>query len=305
MANILHSNLETDVRMASILDRRLNMLLAAQPAMRRSGAIQFFGSVNGSLSDTHGIRLVGLDGTDQFSATAAEDTDISNTSLTDDSANIAVVRAGLRRDESDLAELTGAGGMDVTPELLAQSMVKESERYFDGTVATAVATASTNVGTSGVDMTHDDFVDGIYQLELNSVPGPYFSMLHQRQLADWQESLRGEGGALQFQQATAAMLAIKGDNFVGEFLGVGNWVSADVTASGGNREGGMWGFGAIGYKIGIPVIRFGDVIRPASGPLAVEFQRDASAALTEIIGHFYSGVSVIEQDRLVGIVTDQ
>lgn len=305
MTAILHSNLETDLRMASVLDSALAMILAARPAMRNSGALVNYGTVNGIGSDTKTIRLAGLAGTDQFSNTAAENTDVSTTALTDASANIAVVRSALRRDIGDLAQLTGFSGSDLTPQVIANAMVIESDRYFDERVATAVATASTNVGTSGVDMTHDDFVDAIYQLELNSVPPSFHCMLHPRQLADWQESLRGEGGALQFQAATADMLNIKGSNFAGSMLGVEVWTSADVTAGSGNREGGMWGLGALGYATGIPMISFGDVVRPASGPLSVEFQRDASAALTEIVGHYYLGVSVIEQNRLVGIVTDQ
>ena len=66
----------------------------------------------------------------------------------------------------------------------------------------------------------------------------------------------------------------------------------------------MWGAGAIGYAEGSPNIAYGDVVRPAASPLVVEFQRDSSAATTEIVGHYYLGVAVLEQSRLVGIVTD-
>jgi hypothetical protein len=35
----------------------------------------------------------------------------------------------------------------------------------------------------------------------------------------------------------------------------------------------------------------------------VEFQRDASKALTEIIGHYYCGVAVIQDDMGVGLLS--
>ena len=155
-------------------------------------------------------------------------------------------------------------------------------------------------------MSADDFYDAIYQLELSDVPGPYFAMLHARQIADWQDSLRSEGGAAQWMAATAEMLAVKGQGFQGNYLGVDIHRSSNVTSSGGNRHGGMWGIGALGYALGIPrplagggrEVRFGDA------PILVEFDRDGSAATTEIIGHGYAGVSIVETSRGVGIVTD-
>ena len=36
----------------------------------------------------------------------------------------------------------------------------------------------------------------------------------------------------------------------------------------------------------------------------VELQRDASAATTEVVGAAYVGLSLLEQDRVCGIVTD-
>ena len=147
MTAILHSNLETDLRLAAALDKEISMLLADRASLRNTGTIRNYGMVNGMGSDTKVVRLAGLAGTNAFSATAAENTDVSTTALTDSSVSIAVARAALRRDISDLADLTGFQGSDITPETLAAAMVIESEAYFVAQVATAVATASTNVGS--------------------------------------------------------------------------------------------------------------------------------------------------------------
>lgn len=304
MTTILHSNLETDLRLAAALDMEISMLLADRASLRNTGVIRSYGTVNNMGSDTKTIRLAGLAGTDTFSATAAENTDVSTTALTDSSVSIAVARAALRRDISDLADLTGFQGSDITPETLALAMVVESEQFFVSQVAAAVATASTNVGSSGVDMSVDDWFDALFQLELNNNEGPFTALLHPQQLADLQDSLRAEAGAMQFLPAAGELLAIKGQGYAGSFLGVDIYKSSRVTEAGGNKEGGMFGAGAIGYAEGSPNIAYGDVVRPAASPLVVEFQRDASAATTEIVGHYYLGVAVIEQSRLVGIVTD-
>ena len=295
MAVILHSNLETDLRLAAALDRGIHALLTDM------------GLVNGTGSDTKRVRLAGLDGYDAMSTTAAENTDVSNTSLTDSSADIAVARGALRYDESDLADLTGFDGSDITPNRLASSMVGAFEKWFNGLVATAIAGFGTDVGSSGVDMTVDDFFDAIYTLEIADVPGPYFAMLHARQLADLQNSIRGESGVLSWLPASADMLRIKGQGFAGEYMGVGIYRNSQVTSSGGNRHGGMWGLGALGHCLGVPqppAISAGRFMAFGQAPVLVEFDRDGSAATTEVIGHGYAGVSIIEDDRGVGIVTD-
>ena len=304
MTTILHSNLETDLRLAAALDQEIAMLLADRASLRNTGTIRNFGTVNSTGSDTKTIRLAGLSGTDSFSATAAENTDVATTALTDSSVSIAVARAALRRDISDLADLTGFSGSDVTPETLATAMVIESEAYFTSLVAAAVATASTNVGGSGIDMSVDDWFSAMFTLELNSNEGPFTAMLHNQQLVDLTDSLRAEAGALQFMPATQAQLQIRGQGYAGSFLGVDIYKSSRVTEAGGNKEGGMWGAGAIGYAEGSPNIAYGDVVRPAASPLVVEFSRLSTQATTVITGHYYLGVAVVEQSRLVGIVTD-
>lgn len=301
MTAILHSNLETDLRLASSLAANLRVLLADQASIRRSGAITFLGSVNGALSDTLSERFAGLDGYDAMTATAAEDTDVSTTALTDASASVAVARHAIRRDVSDLAVMTGNGG--ISPERLAASMAGEYEALFNNLVSDAIDDFGTDVGSSGVDMSVSDFFSAMFQLELSNVPGRYYAILHPRQLADMRESLRAEGGAVQFSDATMEMLAIKGQGYAGSFLGVDVFKSSYVNSAGGNRHGAMFGSGALGYRIGqIEQVIGSTIIR--ADEYAVEFQRDASKGITEVVGHAYVGISILEDSRGVGIVTD-
>ncbi len=301
MTAVLHSNLSTDLNEDSRLSASLRILLADMASIRRTGAVTFLGSVNGQLTDTILERYAGLDGYDSMAAASSEGSDESTTALTDASASVAVARQVMRRDISDLARITDNGTLNV--QRLAASMVGEYEQRFNSLVADAIDDFGTDVGASGVDMSVSNFFSAMYVLEIANVPGPYFAMLHPRQVADLQESLRSEGGAMQWMAATAEMLGIKGQGYAGGLLGVDIHKHSKVNTAGGNRHGAMWGLGALGYRVGIvPDIPNVQLIR--ADEIAVEFDRNGSAALTEVIGHAYTGVAILEDARGVGIVTD-
>ena len=303
---ILHSNLETDLRLAVALDQSLAVTLTDQAAIRNlPGAINFLGTVNGTGSDTSRIRYASLGGSDHFSATAGENTDESETALTDTSVDIAVVRAALVRNVGDLAVATGFA-QDINPAVLAADMAASLEGYFNGLIAADIATAGTDKGQSGVDLSVDDFYDAIFFLEQGSVPSPYFAMLAPIQFTDFQSSLRSEGGAVQFSPATQAMLQIAGQGLAGSFMGVNIFKSSDVTTATGNRHGAMWGAGALGYKIAIanPGNFGGSSVVVRMDELVIEISRDASTALTEVVGNAYLGTKLLEDARIVGLVTD-
>jgi len=309
---ILHSGLETDLRLAAALDQALLISLTdmAWIGAPELGAIRDLGFVNGTGSDTARVRFAGLNGANHFRAIdiAGGETEAheeSETALTDASADIAVARAALVRNIGDLALGTGFAD-DISAERLAADMVFSYRGYYNSLVATAIATASTDVGTSTVDMSVDDFYDAVFQLELSSVPGPYYCMLHPRQFADFQESLRAEGGATQFSAATQEMLQIAGQGLAGSFAGVNIFLSSDVSSAGGNRHGAMWGQGALAHKrmIPNPPVGAGTAVAVRMDELLVEITRDASKGVTEVAGNAYVGVGLIEQARIVGIVTD-
>jgi hypothetical protein len=303
---ILHSSLESDIRQASMISREVNVLLTHNASIRRTGYIPYKGDVAGTGSDKIRVRQVGLGGADSF-VSATEIETLANTALTDSSYTLAVTRYGLIRSVSDLARMTAYGtGDPADPFVLANDYVNSFEELFNSLVATAGATASSNVGTSGVDMSADDAYDAVYTLEIAGVPGPWFAVLDPRQTADLQESLRGESGPSQFMMATQEMLNMKGQGFVGRWLNVDWFHDPNITEAGGNSEGFMAGLGAITYATGspLPIITGNTVIAPAGSPVVVEMVRVGASAETKPVGHAYVAVSLAEQARIVGIVTD-
>ena len=302
---INHAGLETANRYAAALDASIEYLLFNHGFLRNSPALVDKGTVNGTLSDTATIRQLQMD---PFAAASSDSSIESETDETPGSATIAVTRQSLVRRISDLATLTGTA-QDLSPRSLAAQMVSAYDMRFDALVATAIATASTNVGSSGVDMSHDNFVDAIYALEVAGARGPFYCMLHGRQLADWQDDLRNETGAIIYNKATTDMLKAHGQGVVGEYMNVVILKSNHVTANGGNREGAMWSHGALGWKRGIVDPRS----MPGAGAhtfiqqdeLLVEIGREIDGSRTVIAGNAHVGVGVLQQSMLVGIVTDE
>ena len=303
MAVITHANLETDLRLAAVLDQEIALKLADRSSIRNTGALKSYGLINGRGSDTLTIRIAGLDGSDKFAVTAAEDTDVSSTALTDSSVSLAVARYSLRRDLGDLAELTGFPGSDISVDRLAASMVGEAEQCFMELVGNAITGFGDDKGSKSTNLSVDNWFDAIAFLQTAGNTGSTYALLNPAQLGQLQSSVRAEAGAIQFVPATQDLLAIKGAGYAGSFAGVDVYTSTQCESSGGGYDGAMWAQGCIGYAEAAPMISMGATQRPAASPVVIEFERAASRALTSVIGHYYCGVAVIQDDMGVGLLS--
>ena len=103
--------------------------------------------------------------------------------------------------------------------------------------------------------------------------------------------------------ATQGMVRVEPAGYAGTFAGVEIFTSTQLEASGGGYDQGMWAEGCIGYAEASPVIANGMTQRPGGSPLVVEYNRNSSQALTEVIGHYYVGMSIIQDGMGVGILS--
>lgn len=302
------AGLEPDgLRLAAMIEAEVRAQLADMATIRNTDALLFAGDLAGSGSDAVTLRFAGY-GAKTPMAAADEDADVTASALSTATSSITIARNALRYDITDLAVLTGLG-RDIDPFLLANSMAMSAEARIMEIICNTFSSASSSVGTSGVDMSVDDFCDAIFELELNDNMGNFYSVLAPRQFADLQNSLRSEtNNALAFSPAVEEAIAIKGQGFQGTLMGVQIFRSAYVQNSSpaGNKVGAMMSAGAVGYAIGTPrpLAGAGAEIRPAGTPVVVAFERDESKALTEIVGHLYCGAAITEDEKIVKIVTD-
>lgn len=294
-----------NLRLAAMVENEVRAVLADMASIRNTGALLFAGDVAGIGSKSMRLRFADWGATTPF-ATAVDGADVTASAITPSTVDVTVGRSALRYDITDLASMTGLG-LDIDPFSIAQKMAMSAEARINQIITATFASATNSVGTSGVDMSVDDFYDAMFQLESESNNGEFYCILHPQQLSDLRDSLRSESNnALAFSPATEDMLAIKGQGFAGRFGGVDIFKSAYVTEATGNKIGAMMSRGGVAYAVGTPrpLAGAGVEIRPAGTPVVVAFQRDESAGLTEVMGHLYCGASIAEDKRIVKIVTD-
>ena len=306
MAEIKYSTLNTaGLRLDKMIENEVRALLFDAASIRNSGALLFAGDVAGMGSSAISLRYAGLDGQEPMN-TQADGTEITSSNLTTATADITVGRIGLRYDLTDLAALTKLG-QDIDVFRLSESMAGAFESRFMEMVCALFSSASSSVGSTGVDMSVDDFMDALYLLEIANNPSQLFAVLHPRQIADLQSSIRNEtANAIAFNPAHHELMKSLGQGFVGDFMGVQVHKSAYVPSDGTDRSGAMFSAGAIAYALGTPVPLAGPAgeIRPAGTPVLVELERDSAFSLTKIVGSAYTGAAIVEQSRIVEIATD-
>jgi hypothetical protein len=294
-----------NLRLAAMVENEVRAVLADMASIRNTGALLFAGDVAGIGSKSMRLRFADWGATTPF-ASASDGANVTASAITPSTVDVTVGRSALRYDITDLASMTGLG-LDIDPFSIANKMAMSAEARINQIITATFASATNSVGTSGVDMSVDDFYDAMFQLESESNNGEFYCILHPQQLSDLRDSLRSESNnALAFSPATEDMLAIKGQGFAGRFGGVDIFKSAYVTEATGNKIGAMMSRGGIAYAVGTPrpLAGAGVEIRPAGTPVVVAFQRDESAGLTEVMGHLYCGASIAEDKRIVKIVTD-
>lgn len=305
MALTEYSTLSGNARVAAVLAQEIQLKLADRASLHNHASLINFGNMAGRGSAALQVPIVGLDGSDLL-ASAADGAVVANTTLTSSAATLTIGRFALRYDFTDLAGLTDSIGL--TAQRLAESMVGSTVMAFQNALCDVTDGFTTTAGVSGVDMSVDDWYSAQFALTLASVPGPYVAILHPRQLADFQSSLRAEYGATQFVQATQDMLNIKGQGFAGSFNSVDIFVSSKVPTAnaGADRAGAMFGRGAIGYVEGspFPIVGAPGVVTPAGSPVVVEFDRIVGGGTTSILASYYLGIGKLQDSMGVSIITD-
>jgi hypothetical protein len=308
MANITNNSLVGDLRLQQMISQEIKLLLTDARNLRNTPFLDFVGSINGMGSDTIRVRKAGLDGYDSFSefTGATEDGAVSDTSLTDGHADIVVKRQALMYKITDLANMTGMGA-DIDPFRIAESISKSYELLFAELTAAAVAGFTASVSQAG-SLTVEDFIQAFQTLELaaagKGAPGPYVALLHPEQWQDLQNDIRGEqNNALAFAPASFDAMSAKGPGYKGSYLGVDIYTSSHVGQSAGQHVGALWAPGAIGFATGKPAALVGAAESMDMGEVLIEMDRDATRALTSIVGHCYLGMGVIDSDRGVKLLS--
>lgn len=306
MANEVLFSSTGDLRLAEVINRFAELLLADRASIWGHPALVYLGDLSGSGSTVVKQGQVGLDGYDEMAA-VAEGSSTSNTALTDDSTTVTIARQALQYQISTLAEMTSSIGLDA--ERLAASMLGSAAMRFTTMIAALSSGFSSSVGTTTVDMSVDDWRDAIITLQLASNDMTRaLAMLHPRQVSDLQISLAAETGAVALLPATADLIQAKGPGFAGSLLGVDIFNSGKVpTANAGADRGGMMFVpGGIVWADGSPrrIRTQAGAVLNAGTRIWTELERDSSGGLTKLVGNYYVGVAEGQDGMGVEIISD-
>lgn len=309
MANeITNNGLIGDLRLAQMISAEIRLLLKDSVNLRNTPFVDFVGSINGMGSDTIRVRKAFLDGEDGFSefTGGTEDGAVGNKALVDGHVDVVCKRNSLAYAITDLASMTGMGS-DIDPFRIAEHISKSYDALFAKLTAAVFGGFTAQVGSASA-LTVDVWVDAIQALEAaasnKGAPGPYVCVLHPAQFAQLQDSIRNEANtAVSYSPASFEAISAKGSHYKGSYMGVEIYTSSYVTDNGSNYAAAMFAAGAIGYATGMPASLPGAVEAMEMGEVMVEMDRDATKALTKVVGHAYLGIAIIDDDRGVEIAT--
>jgi hypothetical protein len=301
MANEITYTGKGDFFIAAALNRMLYENIVDRTDLSRT--VTYYGSANGAGSTASKISKATFDDP-MVAANTDEVTPIGNTDLGTGSATITVARQALSRDLSDIYQLIGEGGPSPDAARFASDMADAAVLRITDMICALFGSLSSIVGVSGVNMALDDLYEGLYVLIRARAGGQKIFVGSPQQVTDLIDSIRNEGQKLTPPDATDLLSRLGNQEnwgFHGTFAGVQIWSADSVVTNGPDSEGGLYTEKAFGLRDGVPQAAMtaaapGSFMSatPNGSPVFVEFERDAKAGLTSIVGNLYVGVAEID-----------
>lgn len=319
MANEVYVSAQGDTLQTNVLRRELELLLHQRPFMRRLTSYRGSTRMSGA-----SIVKVGQVDPDDVAEGVNEGSGVSaNTAITDSSYTLTPGRQAIKRILSDL--LAGIDSTGLMRELaLANWNFTAIMKRFDALFATAIASLTGTVGTSGGPMIVDDYYTALQTLRTRRVRGKKAMMLHPHQFNHFQSDMRGETGPLMHWQPSAAVAtSTLGDDYQGELGDISVWTSDQVADAdaGANHGGGMFQIpsdsdpNADGFYLGDAAIAFAtgspaeqtlgnQRVYAADGLVYTDIQGDADKAEAMVVTNAFFSVGVALAGRGIKINTD-
>jgi len=301
MADEISLTGNADLRISSVLSAFVYMKLADQADLRSTCL---------RLSSTDGqgtlAAKVPQAAWDDVMAAPGEAANTLPTALGDDAVTVTAARQTLRYDPTDEFMITNS---NTGPEAIANGLAGGYIRRTTDLIGEVIDGFSATAGTTTIDLSVDDIYDALFQLEDLNNDGVFNCALTRKQFGDFRQSLRGEGGPMQWAEESREMLAAKKmQGYQGSWSGIDFWTSNLLQDDGTDDWGALYTVGAVGLlEVAVgriqPLIPTNQYIQmsPPGNMMWVELQRAASYAITQFIGHGFVGVSLNDDDRGVTI----
>jgi hypothetical protein len=215
--------------------------LPQHPALIEQPGLESGGSVSLKVS------AAGLLGYDALAAKAETD-QVTSTTLSDATASLSIARKAKRYDVAGLTRLVDSTGTWNTTTMAADA-VASAFAFLLSQIAALMDNFATVKGSTGTDLTIENFLDAITALEIAKVAGPYLSIMHPRAWGDVRSDVAlTSGGAIQWSTDAEVALTIRsGLGYQGRVLGVDVITSTYCLDDATDVWGGVFGRGALVY----------------------------------------------------------
>lgn len=227
-------------------------------------------------------------------AALTDGTDMSNTAYSPTSVTLTVGEVGLMLTLTDLANLSSIADIEL---LAREAGMAVAEKLI--TDITALGSGFSNaVGTSGANLTEQQFRDAKTQLVIRKIPAPYFAMLYPQQVNDLETSI---GSSISAAATTGTSpREVTNDLSMGPALDLGVLYGVRILSSStvptANAGADSAGFMAGARRALAHVEKW--AVRP-------EQERDASLRATEVVVTATYAVGETDDAAGVGIITDR
>lgn len=190
----------------------------------------YLGSINGTSSAVLSKSVAGLGGYDPLASTA-EGVAPSNSTFALDKLSVTVSKQSkVYAENSDIVQALLAGRLQ-TSDFVADAFASYQARLMD-MIANVIDGYSSPVGDVAAGLDAPTVIAAGTAAKLANMKGPYMLLLHTYQWGQLALDLGiSIGGVIQWQAATAEMVALKGEAYQGSWLGMDIFVSNRVVTS--------------------------------------------------------------------------
>ena len=291
---------------AQVISRMVQLQLADRASLRNHPAIV---NMNPGLigATVEKVSIVGLDGVDQMTSRTEIQSE-ANTAFTSSAATVTPAPFRLAYEMSDLMQAIDPNGI-ANPLRFARSIAVSASMTLTNLIAQGID-GFTQVGSTGVAMTHDTFLAAQFALKQALVTPPFLFVAKPKAFTDWQDDLEARGGNTQWRAATTQMMALNGQGAEGSYNNIEVFTSDQVQSINGatvDWASSMFGRGAVGYKElrMAPPPRSQFVILDIEGVIRIAELRAERTGETAVVGHYNVGTINIEAGRGRTIVSGQ
>jgi len=231
------------------------------------------------------VLQVPIYSTQTIAADTAEATDLSNTQISTDKADITLVEAGIMTTLTDMARNHSVSNVVADlGKLFGEAIAKRHDRALTG----LFSSFSSSIGADQDEIEVKDLFEAYATLKANAVPGPYFGVFNPKAIYNVKKTLTNT-----FVNPNPANVVNQAmtEGFIGRIAGIDIFESSNVVEdSATGVTNAVFSRDALGLAV--------------AQNINIETQRDASLRAEEVVASTRYGVSVLHNSYGVKILGD-